>query len=172
LLSNPTEALDRYLAGRENPEVQTLKDRLNQLESQLSQTTFTTRHPNADAETSDPEFARWVQQTPLRMRLANQAANNDFGAAEALLTEWKVAQNSGNAVSTAKTRAQELAGNIGLESNNVGTESGSGGRNSSSDRKFKRADLIALRQSDPDTYESPAFQRQILKAYQDGRVVD
>lgn len=172
LLSNPTEALERYLSARESPEVQTLKDRLAQLESQLTQTTFTTRHPNAEKETADPEFARWVQQSPLRSRLAAQAASNDFSAADDLLTEWRLAQKQGNPVTETRSRVQELAANISLEGNNIGSEAGRGQQNDVSSRKFKRSDLIALRQNDPDKYESPAFQRQIFKAYQEGRVVD
>jgi hypothetical protein len=172
LLSNPTEALERYMSSRENPEVQTLKERLAQLESQLTQTSFTTRHPDAEQETADPEFARCVQQSPLRSRLANQAANNDFRAADDLLTEWRLAKSQGNTVSSVRTRAQDLAKNISLESNNVGSESGQGKANTGSTRTFKRTDLIALRQNNPDLYESKKYQDQIVAAYREGRVVD
>jgi hypothetical protein len=171
LLANPTEAIDRYLRAREEPMVSQLQQRLNQLEAQLGQTTFVSKHKDADAVTADPAFAAWVQQTPLRMRLAAEAAQNNYYSADLLLTEWNSSQSAGNnTVSNAQARAQELAKGIRLEGSNTGTESGVG-RNSST-RNFKRADLIALRQSDPDKYESPAFQREIVRAYQEGRVVD
>lgn len=170
LLANPTEAIDRYLRSRETPMVSQLQERLNQLESQLGQTTFVSKHKDADAVTADPAFAAWVQQTPLRMRLAAEAAQNNYYSADLLLTEWNSSQTAGNnTVSNAQNRAQELAKGLRLEGNNTGSE---GAGRSGSVRQFKRADLIALRQSDPDKYESPAFQREIVKAYQEGRVVD
>jgi len=172
LLANPTEAIDRYLNAREAPMVSQLQQRLSQLEAQLGETKFASKHKDADAQTADPAFAAWVAQTPLRMRLAAEAAQNNFYSADLLLDEWNATRSSGtNSVQNSQSRAQELAGKIRLEGNNSGSESGTG-RAGSSNRTFKRSDLIALRQSDPDKYESPAYQREIVKAYQEGRVVD
>lgn len=72
LMVNPTEAIDRYLSSRSNPEVSALQQRLQQLEQQLTQTTFTMNHPKAEDVTQNPEFAAWVRETPLRMRLADR----------------------------------------------------------------------------------------------------
>lgn len=172
LLANPTEALDRYLSVREEPRVSQLQERLNKLEAQLGQTRFTSKHQDADTVTADPAFAAWVQQTPLRMRLAQSAANNNYEDADLLLTEWRQSQGSReSSVTNEAERQAALAARVGLEGNNTGSESG----NSASTRQgrtFKRADLIALRQSDPDKYESPSYQREIVQAYREGRVVD
>ncbi len=172
LLANPTEAIDRYLSAREAPLVSQLQQRLSQLEAQLGETKFASKHKDADQQTADPAFAAWVNQTPLRMRLAAEAANNNFYSADLLLDEWNAAQKAGtNSVSNTSSRAQDLANKVRLEGSGTGSETGTG-RATSSGKIFKRSDLIALRQSDPDTYESPAYQREIVRAYQEGRVRD
>jgi hypothetical protein len=170
LMVNPTEAIDRLLASRENPQFSRLQQRLNDLEAQLGQTTFVNRHPTATEETSDPAFQAWVQQTPLRQKLAADAANNNFYAADALLTEWQSAKGGSN-ITTSQNRAQALATRVSLESNNTGSDDGRA-QSTQSTRTLRRRDLIALRQSNPDLYDSEEYQKVILQAYKDKRVVD
>lgn len=169
LLSNPTETIERYLSARgENPEVQTLKDRLAQLERSLGETRFSSNHKNAEQVTADPAFAAWVQQTPLRSRLAQNAAAGDYGAADALLTEYTAATaGRTNTVTTARDRAQDLASRVGLEGNTTGNDG-----TKPTSKTFRRQDLIALRINNPELYESPAYQKEIVKAYIENRVVD
>ena len=170
-LVNPTEALDRYLQGRANPEVSALKERLAQLEQQLTQTVFSVNHPKASDVTQDPAFAAWVRQTPLRGMLADAAAKGDLRQADLLLKEWQHTQDQNtNSTTTTSSRAQDLARTVSLESSNTGSEAGTGRERSA--KKFRRSDLIALRQRDPDKYESPELQNEIVKAYLEGRVID
>lgn len=167
LLSNPTEAIDRYLSSKQSPEVNALQQRLAQLEGQLANTTLRFNHPKAEEETADPAFAAWVRQTPLRQQLAQRAANGDASSADMLLTEWQTGKASGsNPVQNASERARELAGRTTLEGRSSGSE-GTG----KAKRTFKSSDLIALRQNDPDKYENPAFQREITQAYIEKRVL-
>jgi hypothetical protein len=172
LMVDPTNALDRYFQERTNPEVSALKERLAQLESQLTQTVFTVNHPKATDITQDPAFAAWVRQTPLRMQLADAAAQGNLVQADLLLKEWQHTQQSGtNETTNTNNRAQELARAVTLESGAAGSEGGDG-KGQRSSKTFKRADLIALRQRDPERYESQAMQNEIIKAYVEGRVVD
>lgn len=171
LMVNPTEAIDRYLSSRQNPEVSALQARLQQLEQQLTQTTFSMNHPKAEDVTQDPAFTAWVRQTPLRMRLAQSAAQNNLADADLLLQEWKHTQSAGeNSSTNTDNRAQDLARRVALESGGTSSETGTGRTRGT--KTFKRADLIALRQTDPDKYESEALQKEIVKAYLEGRVVD
>lgn len=167
ILSNPTEAIDRYLTSRQSPEVNALQQRLAQLESQLANTTLRFNHPKAEEETADPAFAAWVRQTPLRQQLASRAANGDASSADMLLTEWQTAKASGkDAVQNVSERARDLAQRTSLEGRSSGSE-GTG----KSKRTYKSSDLIALRMNDPDKYENPAFQREITQAYIEKRVL-
>jgi len=172
LMVDPTNALDNYFRERTNPEVSALKDRLAQLEQQLTQTVFTVNHPKATDITQDPQFAAWVRQTPLRMQLADAAANGNLVQADLLLKEWQHTQTAGtNSTTNTNNRAQELARSVSLESGSSGSEAGDG-KGSKSTRTFSRRDLIALRQRDPEKYESQALQNEIVRAYVEGRVVD
>jgi hypothetical protein len=167
ILSNPTEAIDRYLTSRQSPEVSALQQRLAQLENQLANTTLRFNHPKAEEETADPAFAAWVRQTPLRQQLAQRAANGDPSSADMLLTEWQTAKASGkDAVQNASDRARDLASRTTLEGKSSGSE-GTG----KTKRTYKSSDLIALRMNDPDKYENPAFQREITQAYIEKRVL-
>jgi hypothetical protein len=170
LMVNPTEAIDRLLDNRmaQRPEISALQQRLNQLEAQLGQNQLMNRHPNAQQESVDPAFQAWAQQTPLRQKLLSDAANNPY-AAEALLTEWEAAKPQ-SAVTVTTNRAQELARKVSLESSNTGSESGNS-PSTKGTRLLQRRDIIKLRQTNPDLYESPAYQAEIMKAYAENRVV-
>jgi hypothetical protein len=169
MMTNPTEAIDRLLADRlaNLPEVSAVKQRIAELEAQLGNTTFVTKHPNAQDVTIDPAFQSWVSKTPLRQKLNADAAGGNMYAADHLLTEWEAAKPTAS-VTTANTRAQEAARLVSLESGNTGSESGHGPSRSS--RTFKSSDLIRLRQTNPDLYESEKYQAQIVAAYREGRV--
>jgi hypothetical protein len=170
LLVNPTEALDRYLESRTNPEVSALKDRLAQLEAQLTQTVFTVNHPKAQDVTQDPAFAAWVRQTPLRSQLAEAAAQGDLGKADLLLREWQHAKSSNEStVTTTNDRAKTLARSVSLESS---TASGEDAGRQRSTKTLSRRNLQALRMSNPDKYESQEMQNEIVRAYVEGRVTD
>ena len=168
LLTNPTEALDRYHDSRIKQENDELRQRLAQVESSLNRTLFTVNHKDADSVTADPAFQRWVQQTPLRMQLAQNAANNDWSAADLLMREYLVSKGAGTEpITTAQDRAQELAKKVSLEGGSSGTEGASSRRTG---KIYRSADLQALRAFNPDKYEDPAFQNEILRAYAEGRV--
>lgn len=167
ILSNPTEAIDRYLTSRQSPEVNALQQRLAQLENQLANTTLRFNHPKAEEETADPAFAAWVRQTPLRQQLAQRAANGDPSSADMLLTEWQTTRASGkDPVQNVAERAKDLAQRTSLEGRSSGSEGTGKAR-----RTYKSSDLIALRMNDPDKYENPAFQREITQAYIEKRVL-
>lgn len=165
LLSNPTDAIDRYLQSKQNPEVNALQARLNALENQLATTTLNFKHPKAEEITADPKFAAWVRQTPLRSNLAQNAANGDPRAAEMLLSEYQASIGDGtNAVENAAERARALVGKTGLEGRASGSEST--GRTK---KMLKSSDLVALRMNNPDEYERRA--NEITQAYIEKRVL-
>lgn len=171
MMTNPTEAINRLLDDRlsNQPELSAVKQRIAELEAQLGHTTFVSKHPDAQDVTLDPNFQAWVAKTPLRQKLNADAAAGNMYAADHLLTEWEAAKPTAS-TTTATTRAQEAARRVGLESSTTGSESGNGPNRSA--KTFKRQDLIRLRQTNPDLYESDAYQKQIVRAYQEGRVVD
>jgi hypothetical protein len=163
LLQNPTEALNSYLEARESAATKELKERLARQEAQMAQQQFVGRHPDWQQETNDPEFVNWARQTPYRQNLAARAAAEDLAAADALLSEYK-AYKPLLTKATSQSTNLEAARKVGLESTSV-----AGDETKPAGKVIYRRDAQALRISDPDKYDSPAFQNELLKAIAEGR---
>jgi hypothetical protein len=163
LLQNPTEALNSYLEARESTTTKELKDRLARQEAQMAQQQFVSRHPDWQQETNDPEFVNWARQTPYRQNLAARAAAEDLAAADALLSEYKVYKPLLNKA-TAQSTNLDAARQVGLERSTTAGED-----TKPTGKVIYRRDAQALRISDPDKYDSPAFQNELLKAIAEGR---
>lgn len=166
LLENPTQALDRYFETKESTVVNELKQRIAAQEAAMAQTSFVSRHPDWQTHTNDPAFVDWARQTPWRSNLAAAAAKNDLAAADALLTEFKAYQPL--LKRSTEGTALEAARRVGLE------RSASSGDTAAQATGpiIRRRDNMALRISDPDKYESPAYQTALLSAIKDGRYKD
>lgn len=163
LLENPTEALDSYLQNRESATNKDLRDRLARQEAQLLQQQFVGRHPDWQTETNDPDFVNWARQTPYRQGLAARAAQEDLVAADALLSEYKAYKPLLNKATSQRTNL-EAARQVGLE-----RSASSGDETKPAGKIIYRKDAQALRISDPDKYDSPAFQNELLRAIADDR---
>lgn len=164
LLENPKQALNSYLEHRESATTKELRQRLAQQEAQLQHQSFIGRHPDWQQHTNDPAFIEWAKQTPYRTNLATQAAQNNLAAADALLSEYK-AYKPLLSQSTSQSTNLEAARKVGLERTTTSgdTESKPKGK------IIYRRDAQALRISDPDKYESPAFQNELLRAISEDR---
>jgi hypothetical protein len=163
LLENPQEALDRYFESKESGTINELKNRLAMQEAQMAQTNFVSRHPDWQEHTNDPTFVEWARQTPWRSNLAAAAARNDLSAADALLTEYKAYQPL--LQKTTQSTNLDAARRVGFER----TASAGDATSAATGPIIRRADSMALRISDPDKYESPAYQNALLSAIRDGR---
>jgi hypothetical protein len=162
LLARPKEVLDQYVTARAREMVEPMAQRLNQLEAALSSTVYQSRHSDSTEVTSSPEFKAWVNATPLRRQLAQNAAQGNAQAADALLTEFKAT------LPTPKGKnleaALEKAGKVALEGNQPSDPAAK-----PTGKTYRRADLIALRARDPDAYNRASD--EIYRAYREGRVV-
>jgi hypothetical protein len=163
LLENPKQALDRYFEQKESASTRELRQRLAFQEQQMAQTSFVSKHPDWQTHTNDPDFVEWTKQTPWRTNLAQQAAQENLGAADALLTEYKQYKPLLNKQTT-KTSVLDSARSVGLE-----RASTSGDETRTVGKVIRRADMMALRISDPDKYESPAVQNELLRAIAENR---
>lgn len=163
LLENPTQALNSYLENRESATTADLRQRLAMQEQRLQQQDFVGRHPDWQEHTNDPQFIEWAKQTPYRQSLAASAAREDLRAADALLTEYK-AYKPLLTRSTVQESTLDAARKVGLE-----RTAASGDEQKPTGKIIRRSDAQALRISDPDKYDSPAFQNELLKAIAEGR---
>jgi len=123
-----------------------------------------TAHPDYLKVVEDPKFQEWVQDSPIRTKLFVDAHNYDINSAMELIGNWKersLISNTSEA-ETNKAVRREQALKTGKGVSRTSSESTAG------KKIYRRADLIRLRNSDPDRYES--LQDEILQAYSDGRV--
>ena len=166
LLDKPTEALDRFVSAREAPLVKQVEDRLNQVEAKLMESQFMNRHPDVNNIAKSAEFNAWVAESRTRQRAAAFAARGDFGAADDLLTEFKLTRKT-EATKVDQKGNLEAARAASLES---GASKADGATAKTGGKTYSRADLMRLRIEKPETYYSDDYQAEILQAYADGRV--
>lgn len=121
------------------------------------------KHPNYQETIQDPAFADWVKSSRIRMEMYARAETQfDFDAADELLSTWEERQSVAKSVAeTTKVDRQQQ-----LKAASVNTQ---GATDSVAKKKYRRADIIKLMQTDPDRYD--AMSSEIMKAYQEGRVI-
>jgi hypothetical protein len=123
-------------------------------------------HPDYTQVIADPEFATWVNESPIRQRLYAAADKQfDFDSANELLANFKALRKAKQ--ETVQQAAQQLQDqrNQTLKAATVAVDGATG---ETSKKIYRRADLIRLQMTDPERYM--ALQDDIISAYNEGRV--
>ena len=119
-------------------------------------------HPDYSQVVNDSEFHNWVKSSPVRLGLYAKAdAEFDYDSANELLSTFKQlrgikAKQSDQQNDAIRTKSMKAA------------QVDVGGSGESSKRVYRRADLIRLKMTDPQRYET--LSDEIMQAYSDGRV--
>lgn len=157
---DPKKAVQRTLES--HPDVIAARQASTELKKMQTHQRLVSEHPDFGQIVQDPEFSEWVKASPVRMNLYAQADSQyDFDSANELLTTFKSLKNiqTQQRVEQAKQATEKT-----LKAATVDT----GGTGESSKRVYRRADLIRLRMTDPDRYNS--LEHEIMNAYAEGRV--
>ena len=122
-------------------------------------------HPDWKDLAGTDDFADWVSASPIRLQIFQQADTGmDVGAASELLTMFKATNGledgANEAVSHAVKREQKIRA--------AGSERG-GTVTPKSGKTIRRADVIALKSTNPDEYQRRL--PEIRQAYAEGRVI-
>jgi IS5 family transposase len=151
------KAIDHHPAVREAKEA-SARMRQQETISKLSQ-----KYPNWQETAQDPSFVDWLKGSRVRLELAARAESQyDFDAADELLSAWENKRELTKKVTeTAKVDREQQ-----LRKADVGSQ---GASETSSKKKYRRADIIKLMQTDPARYE--AMQPEIMQAYAEKRVI-
>jgi len=123
-------------------------------------------HPDYTQVIADPEFATWVNESPIRQRLYAAADKQfDFDSANELLANFKALRKAKQ--ETVQQAAQQLQDqrNQTLKAATVAVDGATG---EASKKIYRRADLIRLQMTDPERYM--ALQDDIMAAYNENRV--
>ena len=169
LIDDPTAVLNDLMDKRDERVTTNLDNRLGQIESSLKQQTFATKHPDYQQVGNDPKFVAWLQESPFRSRMAQVALGGDWQAADELLTEFKSV--SAAPVGDTETTIVD-AGDPNAEARKVALETTANANAGTTvvGKTYSRAALMRMRIEQPDLYEDPAFQTEIMSAYAQGRV--
>lgn len=121
------------------------------------------KFPDFMQTVQDPSFEEWVKSSRMRTEMYARAETQfDLDAATELLSTWEERKNISKQVAeTSKVDRQQQ-----LKAASVSTQ---GATDSVAKKKYRRADIIKLMQTDPDRYD--AMSSEIMAAYREGRVI-
>jgi len=156
---NPQEAIRQQIEN--NPRVVAAEQFARQAQAEQSRQRLAQIHPDVQQIVGDVGFQEWVKASKVRQQLFQQADQYDIEAAHELISTYKELRGVRQKV---VTEADNTARDKTLKAAAVDT----GGSGESSQKVFRRADLIRLKMRDPAKYES--MSDEIMAAYQSGRV--
>ena len=142
---------------------------LQKVKQQQAFQEFRTKHPDyADIGKSE-DFREWVHAQPYRIQKFAAADNGDIGLADELISDYKeFAQIKQARAKQDENKRLEVDQAIERKAKMKKLSGESGKAPASTIKKYRSADLINLRQKNPDLYEQMGD--EILRAYQEGRV--
>lgn len=145
-----------------HPDVLAAKQAAQEMKQMRTQAELNKKHPDMAEIVKDGEFIEWVKASPVRLNMYAQAdANYDLASADELLSTFKQ-------IRTVKAQQAQNDGSQALKQSLKAASVDTGGTGVSSQKVYRRADLIRLRMTDPRRYE--ALSEDIMNAYAEGRV--
>jgi len=156
LVDDPVGSIDKALES--NPRIKQLEGQLLQSAREKSKLNFESQHPDWESIVNSEGFQKWVSDSRVRSDLFQKANTEyDYEIGGELFQLYKDTHNL-NKEAAETDRKSKLKDAV--------TESGSSG--SISKKIYRRADLLKLRMTDRDRYNS--MQDEIMLAYKEGRV--
>jgi hypothetical protein len=157
---DPQKAIQR--AVENHPDVQAAKQTAAQFKAMQTQQQLAAKHPDFAEVVRDGEFQEWIKASPVRLNMFAVADSTyDFNTADELLSTFKQ-------IKGAKAQQTQNAGQQVLQKNLKAASVDVGGTGESSQKVYRRADIMNLMMTNPDRYE--ALQPEIMEAYRTGRV--
>ncbi len=122
---------------------------------------FLSNNPDYEEVSQSQEFYNWANASPYRARQLMQAQAGDLEAAQEILSGFREQTVLLKEIAEKEKEAERNEQLAAASTEESGTGETPG-------RVFKRAELMRMRMSDPDKYES--LNEEITKAYMEGRV--
>jgi len=159
---DPNQAVNKAINN--HPKFREFEEQQKVQAAQATTQQLETAHPDYLEVVGDPKFQEWVQESPIRTQLYVNAHNYDINSAMEIIGHWKdrsmIAKTQ--EVQAEQKSQREGALKAGKSVSRTSSESTAG------KKVYRRADLIRLKNNDPERYES--LQGEILSAYAEGRV--
>jgi hypothetical protein len=161
--ADPAKAIAKQIES--HPAVQQAKQLSEQTHRSNALASLQQQHPDMTEILSDERFAGWIKESKIRVQLFAQADQNyDTDAAAELFTMWKALNGT---KSQEVVQADKASRSNEIKKANTGNVRGSS--ESVGKKRYRRADIIKLMQTDPARYD--ALQPEIMAAYAEGRVI-
>jgi hypothetical protein len=156
---NPQEAIRQQIEN--NPRVLAAEQYAKQVQAEQSKQRLAQMHPDVHDVLKDDGFQTWIKASKVRTQLFQQADNYDLDAADELISTYKELRN-------VRQKQIEAVDNTARIKTLKAAAVDTGGSGESSQKVFRRADLIRLKMKDPVKYEERM--PEIMEAYRTGRV--
>lgn len=164
LLDNPTQTVSKLWEAKEKSAEKRRQREAEKAKKQEMEAEFASKHPDAGEIAQDAKFIEWVKSDPARTYMVMTAAQGDLYAGDLILQEWKSRQHSSEEPPKVKKPIEEARKATTESTGQSHTPDAPSGKT------YRRLDLIRLKLSDPEMYGDEAFQREIMRAYAEGRV--
>lgn len=159
-IDDPSSAVEKVL--KKNPRLRQLEESITATARETSRKALLQRHEDADDVVASPDFQKWAQESPVRLRMLQEAhVNSDVATASDLLDIYKTTRR---AQTEAATDERDAIAKSDLRKATV--EKGS--TPSRTKPRYQRSELIHLKITNPAKYE--AMREEINAAYAEGRV--
>ncbi len=161
--ADPAKAVEKMIAR--DPRIKNAAEAAEQLRRETALRTLTQKHPDALEVAQSEDFQKWVGESKVRVKLYAQADQQfDYDAAEELISTFKAVKGvSAKAPPAEPVKADKNQGKMVPR-----PTSGGDSTPPSSAKIYRRADIIKLRQTDPERYFAMA--EEIQRAYEEKRV--
>jgi len=160
---NPQEAIRQ--AVNNNPKVLAAEQAALVAQMEMAKAKVAQLHPDFPSVVNEDGFKDWIKSSKIRSQLYAQAENYNVDAADELLSTYKELKKA------RQTREIEQIQEIDTAARNKSLNAAavdSGGSGETTQKIYRRADLIRLKLRDPAKFSS--MQDDIDRAYQEGRV--
>lgn len=171
LLNDPEKALRGAVDSSELAKrAMAAEERVARLEARITETEFVSKHKSFAEDLENPDFKVWVAKNEVRQVLGQAAANQNFTAAKNLWDMWEEHKELTSAVPHSESTKS-------VNKRVPGTVKAGPGENTSSEKIYSRAKLMALNMKALDgdqaslaRWNDPVFQENRMRAYAEGRV--
>ena len=161
--ANPAKAVEKMI--ERDPRIRNAAEAAEQMRRETALRNLTQRHPDALEVAQSPDFQQWVGESKVRVKLYTQADQQfDYDAAEELISTFKLVKGTKPAQAAPEPVKQSKQDGKMVPRPTSGGDSAP----SKADKIYRRADIIKLRQTDPNRYFAMAD--EIQRAYTEGRV--
>jgi len=161
---DPQKAVDSRINN--HPALREAREMAQKLAYAQGLTTLHQRHPDLEAVVGSPEFQKWIESSPARLRRYQYAdQSGDVDEADDLISTFKQLNKTIATAKQAEKTAQKKAVRAAAAAGPRGNADAA-----SSKRVYRRADIRQLMKEDYDRYES--LMPEIMAAYAEGRVRD